>query len=99
MKALAKGRFGGHHVLVVGSPAATAWVAAIFFALGCREGLPGTMYSWSADGLATPPPTAPPAGTFDGTVRYDLAQDDGGRSIQGLAELAARYGVKPYGLA
>ncbi len=86
MKITAKGRFGNRR------PAAAAWAAAIFFALGCREGLP------AGGSPATPPPTAGPAGTFDGSVRYDLAQDAGGRSLQGLTELADRYGVKPYGL-
>ena len=33
---------------------------------------------------------------YDGTGRYTMDQDDGIRSIQGLAMLATRYGVKPY---
>ena len=48
-------------------------------------------------GAASPRGARPPQ-PYDGTGRYQLGLDEGGRSTQGLAELAARWGVKPYGL-
>jgi fibronectin type 3 domain-containing protein len=37
-----------------------------------------------------------PSIRYDGTGRYTMAKDDGAKGTQGLAELARRFGAKPY---
>ncbi|MEN6457925.1 MAG: fibronectin type III domain-containing protein [Thermoguttaceae bacterium] len=72
------------------SVASAAIGALLIQAACCGEAADG------GDGAPALPDAVARRGPYDGMGRYQMDRDDGLRGIQGLVELAGRFGVKPY---
>ncbi|MCE5267779.1 MAG: fibronectin type III domain-containing protein [Planctomycetaceae bacterium] len=59
----------------------------------------GQAFGLETKPTAVPPPDTPSSASrypYDGVGRYAMDREDGNRGIQGLTELAGRFGEKPY---